>query len=232
VLDQERVQRDPEARVDRPAQRRLGLLRGPRPDDAETVSDAVHVGVDRDRRDAEAEDQHAVRRLRTDRRERDELLEGPRDLPTVAVQDLLGDRPDRTALRPVEPHGPHERLKVGRRGPREPARVRVPSEETGAGDVGVGVTGSLREDGADQDLERVLCMVAKVRPPPVPRAVELAEPVEQGLPWKLRRLGSAAHRRSTRAGPAGRASASGVCPGSLRSGSSRDARVRRSSPTR
>jgi hypothetical protein len=66
VLDEERIDRDPVARIDRLAESRFGLFGSPGPDDAETVRDAVHVGVDRDRRDPVAEDEDAVRGLGAD----------------------------------------------------------------------------------------------------------------------------------------------------------------------
>jgi hypothetical protein len=226
VLDEERVEGDPVRGIDARRQRAFGLLGGPGPDHAEPVGDAVHVGVDGDGGDPVAEDEHAVRRLRPDPRQRDERVVRPRHGPAEPVEDRGRGRPDRPGLGMVEPRPPDQRLDpVGRRGG-ERRRVRVPREQPRARDVGRLVPGALGQDRADQHLERVLRVVAQVRAPPVARVVERREAVEDRLPVERGRRGTRAH-----AGGSGRRTVS--VPGSLRSGSSAPAPSRRiSSPTR
>ncbi len=232
MLDEQRVERDPVPRRDDRPQALLGRLRAGGPHDAEPVGDPVHVGVDRDRRDPVAEDEHAVRGLRPDAAEPDELVVRPRDLAAVPLEDRPRDVADHAALRPVEPDRTQDRAQVPLGGVGEAPRVGIAGEQIGRGAVGVGVPGPLREDRADQHLERVLGVVAEVRPAPVPRAVERRQPVEQELPvepgrGRLRR----GHRRfRPGAGLAG--TGGGPWPGSLRSGSSVASGSRRSSPTR
>jgi hypothetical protein len=119
----------------------------------------VHVGVDRDRRDPVAEDQHAVRGLRADARERRQLLEGLRYRTVEPVPDLSRDDPEHAGLHVVEAGHPDERLDVGALRAGERGSVREPGEETRARDVRVRVARALREDRADEDLERVLGVV-------------------------------------------------------------------------
>jgi len=233
VLDEQRVHRDPEARVDPLAERRLRLLGRPGPDDAEPVRDPVDVRVDRDRRDPVAEDEHAVRGLRPDPGERDELVERARDRPSEPPEDLAGAGADDPRLDPVEPSRADEPLQLGRPGPGEGRRVREPAEQERARPVGVRVARALGEDRADEHLERVLGMVPQVRPPPVPGPVERAQAVEEPLPVERGRRGSGTHRCSPPPRWALAASRTAVVsPGSERSGSSRSSGSRRSSPTR
>jgi hypothetical protein len=235
VLHEERVEGDPVRRVDRRAQGGLGLLGGPRPYDAEAVCDPVDVGVDRDRGDAVAEDEHAVRRLRPDPGKGRQGLERAGHLAAEPLEDLLRDRADDARLHPVEPRRADPGLDRGGARPREGGGIRVPREEPGARRVGVGVPGALGEDRADQHLERVLGMVAEVRPPPVAGPVERGEPVEDLLPFGRAEPYARSHRCALgrlRAGAGVGPDAGDASPGSERSGSSSLAGSRRSSPTR
>jgi len=233
VLDQERIDGDPEARVDPLTKRlfrRLGRLRA---DDAEPVRDPMDVRIDRDRRDPVAEDQHAVRRLRTDARQRNEFLVGTGNDPAESVEDLSGHHAEHPCLHAVEPGRPDERLDLGALRAGEGGRVREPGEEARARRVGVRIPRPLGEDRADQHLERVLGVVAEVRSTPIPRPVELAQPVKEALPIEAPGGSRSRHRDPLRApvGPTG-ASRSGATPGSERSGSSASASWRWSSPIR
>ena len=239
MLDEERVERDPVLRVEHLAQRRFGLLGGPGPHDAEPVRDAVDVRVDRDRRDPVAEDEDAVRRLRADPGQRRQRLEAARDLPVEPVEHRRGAGPDHAGFDPVEAGRPDQRLEVGRTRPGERRGVGVAREEARARDVGVRVARPLREDRADQHLERVLGVVAQVRRAPVPGPVELREPVEDLFPLPGGEAGGRRHppppggeralgRPEGSAGPGSAVSR----PGSERSGSSSPFFARRSSPTR
>jgi hypothetical protein len=226
VLDEQRVERYPVAPVDDPGELGLGLLGALRSDDPEPVGDPVHVGVDRDRGDAVAEDEDAVRRLRADVGEAHERVE----LPRHRAAEFREDRPravaHRAALHPVETRRADERLDLGRGGRGERRRVGEPGEEAGARGVGVRVARPLREDRADQHLERVLGVVPEVRGPPVARAVERRQPVEDRLPVPR---GEAGHGHGRVRGALGAVS----IPGSERSGSSSaPPSARRSSPTR
>ena len=177
MLDEERIDGDPEARVHALAERGFGLLGSTGPNDAETVRDAMHVGVDRDGRDPVPEDEDAVRGLGADAGEGRELLEAPGNGASEPTEDLPRDRPEDPRLHSVESGRPNQRLDLRPSRSSERGRVREPGEESGARDLGVRVAGALREDRADEDLERVLGVVPKVRPPPVPRPVERAEPI-------------------------------------------------------
>ena len=222
MLDEQRVDRDPVAGVYGRAEALLGLLRGRRAHDPEAVGDPVDVGVDGDRRDPVAEDEDAVRGLRPDAGQREQRLVVPGHRSPVLLEDRPRARADDPALRPVEADRPHDRLEHPRVGSGERPRVREPCEEPGARDVGVRVARPLGEDRPDEHLERVLGVVAQVRPAPVPGAVERREPVEQELPVERPRLPRAGHG----------CSGGGPWPGSLRSGSSVAPSSRRSSPTR
>jgi len=193
VLDEQRVDGDPEARVHPLAELRFGLLGRSGAHDAETVGDAMHVGVDRDRRDPVPEDQDAVRGLGTDARKGGELLEGPGHGTAEALEDLVRDLPEDPRLHVIEAGHPDERLDLGAPRSGERGRVREPSEEARARDVRVRVARSLGEDRADQHLERVLGVVPKVRATPVPRPVEGAEPVEEAFPVERDRGALARH---------------------------------------
>jgi len=232
VLDEQRVQRDPVPLVDRATERRLRLLGRPGADDPQPVRDPMDVRIDRDRREPEAEDEDAVGGLRRDRREGDQLVVLPRDLAAVAPEDLLRDRADRAALRPVEADRPDQRFQHGGPGPGETLGVGEPGEQASARDIGVRVAGPLGEDRADEDLERVLGVVAQVRPAPVAGPVERAQPVEERLPGEPRPVRGVAHLRSARPTGARAVGGRGPTPGSLRSGSSPTSSARSSSPIR
>ena len=233
MLHEQRVKGYPVRRVDHLPERGFGLLGGPRPDHAEPVRDPVHVGVDRDRRDAVPEHEHAVRGLRPDARERREEVERAGDLALETVEDRPGARADDPGLHPVEPGRTDQRLEAPRARPGERWRVGVAREEPRARDVGVRVPGPLREDRADEHLERVLGVVPQVRSPPVPRSVERAEPVEQTLPIEPGVGTRARHPGALRlVGAAVAAGSEDVTPGSDRSGSPRSPDSRNSSPTR
>jgi hypothetical protein len=226
VLDEQRVQRDPVLLRHHPGERLLGLFGGPGVHDAEPVRDPVDVGVDGDRGDAVAEDEDAVRRLRSDPRELEQGGEVARHDPVEAVADLDRALPDLARLHPIEAGDPDERLDLfgARRGER--ARVGEPSEQPGARDVGVRVARALGEDRPDEDLERILRVVPEVRASPIPGTVQCGETVQDRLPRERGRP-ARRHRRFPASG--GRAST----PGSERSGSSSyDPSARRSSPTR
>ena len=239
MLHEQRVKGYPVRRVDHLPERGFGLLGGPRPDHAEPVRDPVHVGVDRDRRDAVPEHEHAVRGLRPDARERREEVERAGDLALETVEDRPGARADDPGLHPVEPGRTDQRLEAPRARPGERWRVGVAREEPGARDVGVRVPGPLREDRADQHLERILGVVPQVRGPPVPGAVERRQPVQDLLPvgrTEARRgiHGSGLARGPERARPGAEFASSVVRsrPGSERSGSSSPFLLRMSSPMR
>jgi len=230
VLDEERVQRHPVPLGDDLPQDGLGLLGAPGPGDPQPLGDPVHVGVDRHRRDAVAEDKDAVRGLRSDAGERGQRGEFSWDGPPEPLEQRLGARPDRAGLGVVEADRADAPLDFGDRRAREAGGVREPAEQRGRGDVGLLVPGTLREDRADEHLERVLRVVAEVRPAPVPRVVERREAVQEPLPVDRGRAGRR-HRAGSR--PATRRSVGRPSwPGSERSGSSLCPRGSRSSPTR
>jgi hypothetical protein len=233
VLDEQRVERDPVLRVDRPGEGPLGLLRRSRSDDPEPVRDPVDVRVDRDRRDPVAEDKDAVGRLGPDALQGRQLVERPGDHAPEAVEEVPGDLVDDPRLRVVESGPSDERLDRGRRSGGERWRVGVPGEQERARHVRRFVPRPLREDRPDQDLERVLGVVAEVRRAPVTGAVERRETVEEGLPVERRGAHRAVPRR---AGGAAEESvevgAGSPTPGSERSGSSASPLGRMSSPTR
>lgn len=229
MLHQHRIEGEPVPLGKEPPERRLRLPRGLRADDAQPIREPVHVGVDRDRRDPVAEDEHAVGGLGADPRQGRQLFEGARDDAREPVEDLLRARSYGPRLRPVEPDRADQRLDVPRPGAGEAGGVGEFREEPGRGDIGLLVARPLRQDGADQHLERVLGVVAQVRAPPVARPVERREPVEQGLPVERDR---AAHRRAPDEGGVRSAGPAVSVPGSERSGSSGASRGRRSSPIR
>jgi hypothetical protein len=231
VLDEQRIERDPESLGHDAPKRGLRLLRGTRADHPEAIRDAVHVRIDRDRRRVVAEDEHAVRRLRPDPRERGEFLEGTGNGPAEPVEDLDSAVPDRFRLRVVEPHLADQRLDRLRGCARERRRVGVAGEQSRARDVGHLVARPLREDGPDEHLERVLGMIAEVRPAPVARVVELAQPIQDGDPVEAV---AGAHADPLRRDGVGGIGAGGApTPGSERSGSSCPPWAsRKSSPTR
>jgi hypothetical protein len=128
VLDKERIERDPVLRVDDLAQPLLGLLGGLRPHHAEPVGQAMDVRVDRDRRNAVAEDEDTVRGLRADAPESAELLERLRHDAVEPIEDLAGGVPDHAGLRPVETGLTNQRFDLGRPRRGEGARRRVARE--------------------------------------------------------------------------------------------------------
>ena len=226
MLDEERIEGDPVAAVDDARQRRFGLLGALRPHDAEPVRDPVDVGVHGDRRDAVAEDEDAVRRLGSDVGQAHQGGILPRDDAAELGEDRLRAVPDGPALDPIEAGRPDERLDRVGRGRGERGRVGEPGEQPGARGVGVRVARALGEDRPDQHLERILGVVPQVRGPPIARAVQRREPVEDRLPV----AGGEPRRRHVRP----RADTGAVStPGSERSGSSSaPPSCRRSSPTR
>ena len=239
MLDEQRVERDPVPRVDDRPELRLRLARRPGRRHSEPVRDPVDVRVDRDRGDVVAEDEDAVGRLRPDPRERGQGLERAGDLAGEPVEELTGAGPDRAGLDMIESRRPDEPFDRASVGPGEGGRIGIPREEPGARDVRVRVPGALREDRADEHLERVLGVVPEVRPPPVSGAVELREPVEHGLPEEVGRGRGAAHRGEPRSMPVGPTGAGRPSPGtksprpgSERSGSRDPRRPSNSSPTR
>lgn len=231
MLHEQRVEGDPVLPREDLAQPRLGLLGRPGANDTEAIRDPVDVGVDRDRGNAVAEDEHAVRRLRPDRRERRQRFEGARHDPAEPGEDLPRARPDRTGLGVVEPRSPDQRLDRPGGGAGEGGRVGKAGEEPRAGRVGRLVPGPLGEDRPDQHLERILGVVPEVRGPPVPREVQLREPVEDRFPVGG---GELAQRDRPRAAGRGGLSVAasggrGPTPGSERSGSSGSPRTSRNS---
>lgn len=235
MLHEERVERDPVARVDRLAQSGLRFLGRPRSDDTEPVRDAVDVGVDRYAGDPVAKHENAVGGLRADARERLELGDRAGDLPAEPLEQFAGALPDRARFRAVESDRPDERLDLRGPGRGERPHIREPGEQRRGRDVGLFVPGPLGEDRADEDLERVGRVVAEVGSSPVARAVERGEAVEDRLPVG-RREGPGGHALSpfrwrSVVGAAAEWGG-GPSPGSERSGSSTGASERRSSPMR
>ncbi len=237
MLDEQRVDRDPVLAREDLREAALRFLGGSRVDGPESVGDAVDVGVDGDGGDPIAEDEHAVRGLRADAGETDEVGERTGDLAVVPVADLTRHGADRARLRVVEAGEADQRLELARRRGGDLVGARVLCEQSGARDVGRLVPRPLREDRADQHLERVLGVVAQVRRPPVARVIEGGEPIEDRLPVDRGRAGSRAHGRPEATGSGRRAPAEAVgadpVPGSERSGSSLPpCASRRSSPMR
>jgi hypothetical protein len=233
VLDQERVHGDPVPSVDRLPQRRLGLLRRARADDPQSVRDPVDVGVDGDRRDPVTEDENAVRGLRPDAGQGDQLIERLRNRSPEPLEDFAGDDPEHPRLHPVESGRADERLDLRATRPGEGPRIGEPGEQPRARDIGVRVPCPLGEDRSDEHLERVLGMVTQVRASPVPGVVERTEPVEQTLP--VERSGRLRVRHPAPLRPPASTAVERLeleTPGSERSGSSTSSPSRRSSPTR
>lgn len=226
MLDEQRVERDPVARVDALPQRLLGLFGGPGTDQPEPVRDTVDVRVDGDRRNAVAKDQDAVRRLRPDSRERKQLLHRGRYPAPPAGQDLPGTGAERPGLRPVEPGLSDQSLDGCDRGLRQRLGGGVAREQLRARAVGRLIPRALGEDRADEDLEGVLGVVPQVGDPPVPLAVQLAQSVENALPRELSRI--------LHGVPPARRADGKTTPGSERSGSSSTSpsAARNNSPTR
>ena len=235
MLHEQGVERYPEPARDDLSKARFRLLGGTRADHAEAIGDAMDVGVHGDRRNPVTENEDTVGRLRPYRGQRYELLEGLRNRPRETVEDFGRARAQRPSLGAIEPRTVDERLDLACGGSSERLRIGVAREEAGAGRVGRLVAGPLREDGADEDLERALRVVSKVGLPPIPGMVEGGEAVEHALPVDLRPLRHGALPRAGRWDGVGGSSATGrgPKPGSDRSGSSLPpCSARRSSPMR
>jgi hypothetical protein len=159
VLDEERIERNPIPLVHAFPQLLFGLLWRSGVHDAEPVRDPMDVGVDRDRGDPVAEDEDAVRGLRSDPGQRDELLEGSRDLAAEPVEQVLCHGPDDPRLHTIEAGRADPAFHLGGVGPGERRSVRETGEELRARDVGVRIPGALGEDRADEHLERILGVV-------------------------------------------------------------------------
>lgn len=232
MLDEQRVERQPERLGKDPAQLLLGLLGRVGADDPQAVRQPVHMGVHGNRGDPVAEDEDAVRRLRPDARERRQLGERPGDLPVEAVEQGPGARPHGPGFRTVEADRADQHLDLAAAGRGQRADVREPGEQPGGGHVRLLVPRPLGKDRPDQDLERVFGMVAEVGGPPVAGPVERREPVEEELPVEggRRRAGHPPVPRGR--GAAARGGGAVSVPGSERSGSSGASRARRSSPMR
>jgi hypothetical protein len=238
VLHQERIERDPVLPVDDLAQPGFRFLGRLSTDDAEPVRDPVDVRVDRDGGDPVAKDEHAVRGLRPDAGERRQLIERRRHRTPEPVEDRPSAGANRPGLDAVEARRADQGLDIPGRGAGERSGVGIPVEESSAGRVRVRILGPLGKDGAYENLERILRMVAEVRGPPIPGPVEGREPVEDPLPVERARPRGRAHRGrpgDRGAGRAARGDGSGRVgsprPGSERSGSSSSG-LRRSSPMR
>ncbi len=231
MLDEQRIEGEPEPFGEPAAQPLLRLLRRIGADHPEPVRQAVHVRVDGDRRDPVGEDEDAVRRLRADAGEARQLLERPGDAPVEPVEEGPRARPHRPRLRAVESDRVDQHLDGAAARPRERRSVREPREQPGGGDVGLLVARPLGEDRPDQHLERVLGVVAEVRSPPVAGTVERGEAVEEEFPVEPGPAVGRHPRASRRAGAGGGTGAVSV-PGSERSGSCAASRERMSSPTR
>jgi len=233
VLNEQGIQRDPESFRDRPAEGLLGFFGSTGTYDSETVRDPMDMGVDRDRGDSVAEDENAVRGLRTDPAQAGQLLERAGNLAAEPVEELSRARSDDPRLHPIEPGGADQRLDLPRARTGEAGCVGKSSEQERARSVGVRVPRALREDRADQHLERVLRMVAQVRATPISGPVERAQPIEKAFPIDP---GRAARRHARVLRPvvaSSRVSVGWLTPGSERSGSSSESPLSRiSSPIR
>jgi len=104
----------------------------------------MDVGVDRDRGDAVAEDEDAVRGLRTDAGKRDELIEVLRNYAAEPVQDLARHDAEDPRLHSVETGHADQRFDLGPARLRERTSVGESGEETGARGVGVRIPRPLR----------------------------------------------------------------------------------------
>ncbi len=160
MLDEQRIEGDPVAPVEEFAEPGLGLLGPVRADDPQPIRDAVDVGVDRDRRDPVREDEHAVRGLRADPRQRGQLVERRRDRPPEPVEERARAVPDRARLDVVESGPTDQGFDRPGRGAGERRGVGVAGEQARRRDIGVLVARALGEDRSDQDLKRVLGVVA------------------------------------------------------------------------
>jgi hypothetical protein len=235
VLHEQGVERDPVALGEPGPQPFLGLLRRAGPNDSQPVRDPVDVGIDRDGRDSVAEDEDAIRGLRTDPGKGDELLERVGNLSGEPVEYRPSAGPEGPRLLPVESDDSDERLDLRRGSPRERRSIGIPREEPGRRDVGLLVAGPLGKNRSDQHLERVLGMIPQIRGPPIPYPVERRETVQEELPVEFGRTVSA--HGALRGEFLGRTEVGSVprfgpMPGSERSGSSASWADRTSSPTR
>jgi len=130
VAHQDLVDRDPVPRREDLAQPRLGGVGRLRAHPAETVADAVHVGVDANPGKAETERDHQVGGLAADAGQLEERIEVGRCPSSVALDQDPGDRQDLLRLASVEPDRKHRRGDLGRvqaqhggRGSRQPEQA-------------------------------------------------------------------------------------------------------------
>src|SRR5271157_55388 len=84
----------------------FGLLRRLRTDQPQSVRNPVDMGVHRDRGLLEGVDEHAVRRLPSDRVKLQQVLHGSWDFAHELVHELPGDPDDVSRLHVVESGGP------------------------------------------------------------------------------------------------------------------------------
>lgn len=159
MLHEEGIERDPVPHGDRSTERLLRLLGPLGPDDPEPVCDAVHVGVDRDRRDSVAKDEDAVRRLGPHPGQARQLRERPRHRPPKALEERASVPGQDSGLRAIEADRPDQRFDVGWLRPSEELHGRISREQPRARGIGRLVPCPLRENRADQHLERVFGMV-------------------------------------------------------------------------
>src|ERR1051326_3332929 len=123
--DQVQVDDRPPPPRRRAVERLLRFLRRPRVHPAHAVRDAMDVGVDADvLLAAVGEDQHEVRGLASDAREREQLLHVRRHPSAEARRNLPARLPDVDGLVPVETHGIDQLPNLGERELRH--RVRRP----------------------------------------------------------------------------------------------------------
>ena len=106
----------------------------------------MHVGVDADPRLAEADRDHEVRGLPADALEREEGIDVVGDPPAEPVEEIPGEIPDHSGLRPVEADGEDQPGDSrGRETPHRLGRVRHAEQPLGGVARG-GVLGPERED--------------------------------------------------------------------------------------
>ncbi len=99
------VDQRPPAGIGRLVERLLGLVRRPRPDPAQTVGNAVNVGVHADVPQAlERQDQHEVGRLPSHARQRQQLLHRRRHPAAESLDEDLARRLHVAGFVPVEAH--------------------------------------------------------------------------------------------------------------------------------
>jgi hypothetical protein len=172
-------QRDREVPLDG---ERLGLLRESQP-----PREAAHVGVDRDRGDAEGVAEHDVRGLPPHPGQRLERGAIGRDLAVVVVEKGVGQADELPGAAVLEPEHPHDVAHVGLVRAGEGGRVGPPPEELRGHRVHAFV-GRLRgQDGRHEELERALMVegAAGVRvgngEPPVDLSAPLCQACHRGV---------------------------------------------------